>query len=217
VTASPLWRYLYGQFGNPHGMMGHVAGWMMASRRGNVARNLWAVELLGVGPDDSVLEIGCGPGVALSACIERATRGLVVGVDRSPVMIAQAARRNRVAVAEGRAALYLGRIDRAPLAPSHFDRLLSVNAIQFAGDPGAVVARWRDLLCPGGRMAIAFEPRGAGRSADKAEAMSATLARAMLEAGMTGVREDMLPMDRVPAICVLGTRAATEAPPPPAA
>jgi SAM-dependent methyltransferase len=190
---------------------------MMANRQGNVARNRWAVDLLDIGPGDTVIEIGCGPGVALSACLERASEGLVVGVDQSPVMIAQSARRNRVAVAAGRAALYLGRIDRAPLASSRFDRLLSVNAIQFAGDPGEVVVRWRDMLRPGGRMAIAFEPRGAGRSADKAQAMSATLARAMLEAGLTSVREEMLPMDPVPAICVLGTRAATEVQPPPAA
>jgi SAM-dependent methyltransferase len=85
------------QFHQPTGAVGHVAGWIMGRRSSNVARNRWAVQLLDVQPADRVIELGCGPGVAIAALATRATRGLVVGVDHSQVMIRQARRRNRAA------------------------------------------------------------------------------------------------------------------------
>jgi trans-aconitate methyltransferase len=63
----------------------------MGRRSSNVARNRWAVQLLDVQPTDRVIEVGCGPGVAIAALATRATRGVVVGVDHSQVMIGQAA------------------------------------------------------------------------------------------------------------------------------
>ena len=86
------------QFHHPTGAVGHVAGWIMGRRSSNVARNRWAVQLLDVQPTDRVIELGCGPGVAIAALATRAIRGLVVGVDHSQVMIRQARRRNRAAI-----------------------------------------------------------------------------------------------------------------------
>lgn len=34
------------QFGNPHGLVGRLAGRIMASRSSNIERNRWAVDLL---------------------------------------------------------------------------------------------------------------------------------------------------------------------------
>ena len=93
------------QFHHPTGAVGHVAGWIMGRRSSNVARNRWAVQLLDVQPTDRVIELGCGPGVAIAALATRAIRGLVVGVDHSQVMIRQARRRlHRVRVGGPRAA-----------------------------------------------------------------------------------------------------------------
>src|SRR5688572_12852582 len=89
------------QFHHPTGAAGHVAGWIMGRRSSNVARNRWAAQLLDVQPTDHVIELGCGPGVAIAALADRAVRGLVVGVDHSLVMIRQARRRNRAAVRAG--------------------------------------------------------------------------------------------------------------------
>ncbi len=65
----------------------------MSSRLSNVGRSRWAAQLLDVQPTDRVLELGCGPGVALATLAAHATQGLVVGVDHSQVMIGQARRR----------------------------------------------------------------------------------------------------------------------------
>jgi hypothetical protein len=55
------------QFHQPTGAVGHVVGWIMGRRSSNVARNRWAVQLLDVQPADRVIELGCGPGVAIAA------------------------------------------------------------------------------------------------------------------------------------------------------
>src|SRR2546421_7741610 len=65
------------QFHEPSGCGGRVAGWVMGHRSSNVRRSRWAVELLDVQPDEHVLELGCGPGVAIAALAQRATDGLV--------------------------------------------------------------------------------------------------------------------------------------------
>lgn len=56
------------QFKHPNGVLGRLAAWIMAHR--NVRRNVWVVSLLGIEPHHHVLEVGCGPGVALEQAAE---------------------------------------------------------------------------------------------------------------------------------------------------
>jgi hypothetical protein len=51
------------QFRRPTGLLGRLAGWIMANRPSNIERNRWTVDLLNVQPSDHVLEIGFGPGL----------------------------------------------------------------------------------------------------------------------------------------------------------
>jgi SAM-dependent methyltransferase len=66
---------------------------------------------------ERVIELGCGPGVAIAALANCATRGLVVGVDHSEVMIRQARRRNADAIRQRRV-----RLIHAPFATAGFAR-----------------------------------------------------------------------------------------------
>ncbi len=54
------------QFGNPHGALGNLAGFIMSHRASNVERITWAITLLDVKPENNVLEIGFGPGVGIA-------------------------------------------------------------------------------------------------------------------------------------------------------
>src|SRR5690242_6913220 len=139
------------QFHRPTGILGHLAGWIMGRRSSNVARNRWAVRLLDVQPTDRVVELGCGPGVAIAALAARAVGGLVVGVDHSAVMIGQARRRNRASVRAGRVRLVHTPVERLSLdaAPLDggpdgrpFDAALAVNTVGMWPDP---TARLRDI------------------------------------------------------------------------
>jgi hypothetical protein len=66
-----------GQFRRPTGVPGRIAGGIMAHRASNRRRNAWAVSLLDVQRDDRVLEIGFGPGIAITELSATAPEGHV--------------------------------------------------------------------------------------------------------------------------------------------
>ena len=106
-----LRSYVIGQFRRPCGWVGVLAGWIMATRPSNRLRNAWTVKLLELRPGDRVLEVGHGPGLALGLAAAKVPQGRVVGLDHSRTMHAQAARRNRAAIREGRVRFLVGSIE----------------------------------------------------------------------------------------------------------
>jgi ubiquinone/menaquinone biosynthesis C-methylase UbiE len=199
-------RAMIGQFHQPHGFGGWAAGWVMATRGSNRKRNLWAVGLLDVQPDDRVLEIGFGPGVAIEAIARRATTGHVVGVDHSEVMVRQAGRRNAAAVRAGRVDLRLGNAEHLPTFDEPFDGILAVNSLMFWDNPVARLEELRGILRPGGRIAIAYQPRGPRSTDDTAAQAGRELATQFGVAGFTDVRVETLDLQPTNAVCVLGIR-----------
>jgi SAM-dependent methyltransferase len=192
------------QFHRPTGAGGHLAGWIMGRRPSNVARSRWAVQLLDVRPTERVLELGCGPGVALAALAAFANRGTVVGVDHSPVMISQARRRNRAAVRDGRVRLVQASVETVEHLPGGpFDAALAVNTLGMWPDPGARLRAVAGLLRPGGRIAVVSQPRCAGATAATSAAAAEELAGLLAEAGFDQLRTELLDLDP-PAVCVLG-------------
>ena len=135
----------------PHGLGGHVAGWVMAHRSSNRRRNQWVVSLLDVQPADRVLEIGYGPGIAVAELSRRASRGMVMGIDHSEVMRRAATRRNAAAVRAGRVDLRLGSVESLPDFGEPFDTILSVNSMGFWTDPVAACAPCGARCAPAGR------------------------------------------------------------------
>jgi SAM-dependent methyltransferase len=191
------------QFHRPTGAVGHVAGWIMGRRSSNVARNRWAVKLLDVQPTDRVIELGCGPGVALAALATRATRGLVVGVDHSQIMIRQARRRNKAAIRAGRVRLIHTPVERLSISNGPFNAALAVNTVGMWPDPTARLRELARLLRPGGRIALVSQPRCPGATAATSAAAAGELAGLLAEAGFERLRAEMLDLDP-PAACVLG-------------
>jgi len=186
------------QFHRPTGAAGHLAGWIMSRRSSNVARSRWAVQLLDVRPSERVLELGCGPGVAIAALAARAT---VVGIDHSAVMISQARRRNRAAVRAGRVQLIQASVENLPDGP--FDAALAVNTLGMWPEPAARLREIGGLLRPGGRIALVSQPRCAGATAATSAAAAEELSGLLVEAGFAQLRTELLDLDP-PAVCVLG-------------
>jgi SAM-dependent methyltransferase len=197
-------RGLVRQFSRPNGVGGRAAGWVMAHRGSNRKRNVWAVGLLDVQPDDRVLEIGFGPGIAIGELARRATRGRVVGVDHSEVMVRQAARRNAAAVRDGRVDLRLGNAEQLPEFDEPFDKILAVNSLMFWDDPVARLKELRDLLRPGGRIAIAFQPRAPGSTDETAARAGDEIAGHFAAAGFADARVETLALEPTAVVCVLG-------------
>jgi len=230
TTTDRVRRAVVRQFHNPTGPGGHVAGWIMGHRRSNVARNRWAVGLLDVEPDARVLELGCGPGVALAALAERAVEGLVVGVDHSPVMIRHAQRRNAATVAAGRVRLVRASVEdllqvalnergptQVPTAPFDlpFDAVLAVNNVGFWSEPEARLAGVRHLLRHDGQIALVAQPRCSGATAATSHSTASELAGLLSRAGFTGIESTMLDLDP-PVACVRAANPDDASIPPPA-
>lgn len=191
------------QFHRPTGVVGHVVGWIMGRRSSNVARNRWAVQLLDVRPTDRVIELGCGPGVAIATLATRASRGLVLGVDHSQVMIRQARRRNRLAIRTARVRLLHMPVESLSISDGPFDAALAVNTVGMWPDPTARLRELALLLRPGGRIALVSQPRCPGATAATSAATADELAGLLTEAGFEHLRTEMLDLDP-PAACVLG-------------
>ncbi len=194
------------QFERPRGLLGHITGWVMAHRASNRDRNRWTVDLLDIQPTDHVLELGCGPGLALQWCLDRAKDGRVVGLDHSETMLAQARARNRQAVRDQRLDLRLGSLNELAASSEHFDKIYSVNVVQFLDDLGAAFSVFHAKLRPGGLVATTYMPRGQNPDRAKAWKLAEEVTRHMEQAGFVRIRTEELPLQPVPAVCVLGMR-----------
>jgi ubiquinone/menaquinone biosynthesis C-methylase UbiE len=187
----------YAQFGRPTGLLGGAAGLLMAHRSSNRKRNEWAVSLLGVRPDDRVLEIGTGPGLAIRELSRIARAGYVCGIDHSEVMLRQARRRNADGLRRGIVDLRLGSVDELPAFDAPFDKILAVNTVLFWAQPDARLAQLRQMLRPGGLIAVAHQARGPGASDESSAAAGREIAAALERAGFSPVRLETLGLSPV--------------------
>ncbi|MFI1096400.1 class I SAM-dependent methyltransferase [Streptomyces sp. NPDC020917] len=105
-----------------------------------------------------VLDIGCGPGRMVTAL---ATRGApALGIDVNP----HAVLRTRAA---GGQALVRSVFDSLPREGSWRTALLMDGNVGIGGDPVALLARVRDLVCPGGTLVAECTPGGSGPDQDE--------------------------------------------------
>lgn len=194
------------QFRRPHGLLGRVAGSIMANRPSNRQRNLWTVDLLRIRPDDRVLEIGIGPGLALVACAEHLDTGMVTGLDHSQTMIDQAEKRNRAAIATGRVQLWRGDLSRLAALSGTFDKVFSVNVVQFYEERAEAFDILYRVCSPGGLVASTYQPRHNGASRDDALRVAREIEAVMEAAGFAAIRCEELALEPISAVCVLGMR-----------
>jgi SAM-dependent methyltransferase len=110
-----------------------------------------ALEMLAIGPGATVLDVACGPGNFTRAFAEAAgDDGLVVGLDASRTMLAQAVRE------DGPPAIAYVRGDAAdlPLGDATFDAVCCFAALYLIEEPFRAIAEMARVLAPGGRIAL---------------------------------------------------------------
>jgi ubiquinone/menaquinone biosynthesis C-methylase UbiE len=122
------------------------------------------VELAGLRPGWRVLDAGCGAGaVLLRAARAVSPGGHVAGVDLSPRMLARAAREAERTGLGPCITLSQGDAAEPAFGPASFDAILASLVFYLLADPAAALARWHELLVPGGTLAfsraVATDPR----------------------------------------------------------
>lgn len=110
------------------------------------------VEATAAGPDDTVLDVACGPG--LVACAFGHVARQVTGIDLTPAMIDRA-RRLAAEQQLGNVTFQVGDVLPLPFPAATFSIVVSRFAFHHFQDPAAVLAEMRRVCRPGGRVTIA--------------------------------------------------------------
>lgn len=192
------------QFGKPSGPLGVLVGLVMRVRPSNRVRSSRTIDLLDLRPEDRILEVGFGPGLAVARAAEIVTAGKVVGIDHSELMLRQARRRNAKAIRAGRVELLLGSADALPRFEGRFDKVMAVNVYMFWKDPVSILGGLRQVMNPGGVVALTLQPRNRGATAYDTRLAAERMTASLLAAGFGEVRTEILEMAPVAAACVLG-------------
>jgi len=192
------------QFAQPTGVLGQLAGHLMALR--NKERSWWVLPLLEIHDKDRVLEVGFGSGVDIRRVSEIAVHGFVAGIDHSAVMLQQASRRNAAGIRARRVELQLGSADHLPYPDASFDKAFSINVAHFWPDPLVPVREMHRVLREGGRIAIAVQPRSQGANERTARDMGKMLTENLKTAGFSQVRLESKKMKPVSVVCAVGVK-----------
>lgn len=127
--------------------------WAEQGRGRGMEKSHWEItrqliELMNAGHHDNVVDLGCGVGWATRVLAQKASRGIVLGIDLSDRMIAEA----RAGYRNPANALFcVADAARIPCADGFFNALLSVESIYYYPDlEGAFTEVYR-ILKPGGK------------------------------------------------------------------
>lgn len=198
-------RLLRAQFGCPTGLLGSVAGAIMARTPSNLDRIGWTLSLLDVGPRDRVLEVGFGPGVAIELMSKIVTDGFVAGIDHSPEMLRHATKRNAEAIERGRISLSRASASEPPAFDKPFDKIMTINSIHFWNDPVECLRKLRKLLRPGGLIAVTLQPRTRTATDATTTILGEEIAAKLKLAGFSRCEVKIRKTATVPVACVLAT------------
>ncbi|MBL9034991.1 MAG: class I SAM-dependent methyltransferase [Rhodospirillaceae bacterium] len=140
-------------------------------------RFAWAAESLDVGPSDAILEIGCGHGLAVPLVARQLARGKLLAVDKSPKMIALAAKRNQALVKSGKVAFEVAAVEDMAGDRRRFSRVFAINVNLFWTDPSAGFGAVTNLLRPRGWLYLFYQPPSGAQIDRIAGILSSSLKR----------------------------------------
>jgi SAM-dependent methyltransferase len=125
------------------------------------------VDVLGLRPDDHVLDAGCGTGHTTTYLAEQSGAAFT-GMDKAEASVRCAT--ERAAAAPGPPLTFLvGTMDAIDLPTASFDAVIAIESLYFPTDLAATIGQFTRLLRPGGRMGLFYTHfGGAGATADPA-------------------------------------------------
>jgi SAM-dependent methyltransferase len=137
-----------------------------SSRTDVPARVAWAVDGLDAQPNEQILEIGCGPGVAAALIAERLRNGRLVAIDRSATAVDRARRRNAAHCTAGTVEVVHASLAELTVPDDAFDRVFAINVNLFWTGGAAELDVVRRVLRPGGLLHLFYEPPATAKVAE---------------------------------------------------
>lgn len=115
------------------------------------------VDSMKVKPDDRILEIGCGNGVAATLICSKLVGGRYLAIDRSQKMVDAAAKRNESFVNAGLAQFVKAELESADLGNSKFDKVLAMRVRLFHSEPSQAQELAKRWLAPKGKLFVQYD------------------------------------------------------------
>ena len=112
-------------------------------------------DLLAVRPEETLLDVGCGPGNLLYRVRGRVRRSVGLDLSAEALRAARTTFQQRQAGAgDAQASFVLGDGRRLPFREASFDSIICTETLEHVADDGAVLSELARVLKPGGRLAV---------------------------------------------------------------
>ncbi len=129
----------------------------------------WALGQVQIKEEDHILDVGCGGGANIARLLQRVPKGMVMGIDYSPVSVSKSSKVNARAIAEGRCHVQEASATDIPFEEETFDLVTAFETIYFWPDIEHCFNEVKMVLKPGGRFVIVNEDDGLTGSNEKWE------------------------------------------------
>lgn len=206
-------RLIGKQIRQPSGFVGKVLGHLMASEHKQLVK--WMLDFVDIQASDHVLDVGCGGGMTLRMISGIARKGFTVGIDYSPAMVRQSAKRNKPGIDGGEVVVISGNVLALPFINSCFDKVCGVETFYFWPNPLDGLREIRRVLKPGGTISLVMDISKEVADHSVTEDIGSRLGfevysgeelkSMLLEAGFTDVRHEAIPDRGKGWLCVFGT------------
>lgn len=133
-----------------------IAEWYV-THYGEHASNAMTVKHAAIQAQDTVLDIGCGSGAAVRACLNRLSTGKVIGLDPTPTMIRLAREQTLTHPKAKQAEFIEAPAEKIPLNDDSVDLAMSINVFHHWSDPHRALQEIYRVLKPTGQLIVSAE------------------------------------------------------------
>jgi SAM-dependent methyltransferase len=146
---------LLDQYKRPTGRRGRVVAALM--NKGHEALTLWGLMHINIEPDYVILDVGCGGGKTVSRLAQCAVQGKVFGIDYSADMVAYSRKVNKKLIAENRAEIHEGSVEKTGFPDNFFDLVTAIETCYFWHSLPDALKEIKCILKRGGRLLMVNE------------------------------------------------------------